>query len=77
MTEDDEAPLFGDATAALDQAQAELCAVAPVYGAYYRALLGGGASRRLARQLVRDLHYHRLVEGRVPGDPDTDPEEPA
>lgn len=30
---------------------------APLYGAYYRALRAAGCSKRLARQLVRDMHH--------------------
>lgn len=46
-----------DLLAATDQLMAMLVGRAPLYGAYYRALRAAGCSKRLARQLVRDMHH--------------------
>lgn len=58
MTEPEGMP---DLLATVDQRQAELAGIAPMFGTYYLHLLASGCSEKLARDLVRDLHYERVV----------------
>ena len=55
-------------TAGFDQLQATLTSAAPMWGAYFRALLENGCDETLARQLVLNAHHTFHTIAVAPGE---------